>query len=69
MKTEHELENILSQPEITDPSSSTYFTRAFPNELLCPTDSKLLFWIDEHLIKYKYFSIPEHGQDLLDNSP
>lgn len=37
MKTEHELENILSQPEITDPSSSTYFTKAFPNELLCPT--------------------------------
>ncbi|MFM5892476.1 MAG: glycosyl transferase family 90 [Dolichospermum sp.] len=69
MKTEHELENILSQPEITDPSSSTYFTKAFPNELLCPTDSKLLFWIDEHLIKYKYFSIPEHGQDLPDNYP
>lgn len=69
MKANHGFQSIPSEKEITQPSIYTYLKDAFHNELLCPIDTKLLSLIDEHLIKYGYFRIHEHGQELLDKYP
>ena len=52
---------IPPEKEINQPSGSTYLMDVFDNELLD--------LIDEQIINQGYFSIDEHGADILQKYP